>query len=98
MRYQTPVALSRVPSAIFRRMRASPGGPDTESAPAGTPHASAQNLTLGAGIREYSGRHQPLQHTAELVTPQLYLLLNNNLVLWSTSEGGFIRDIVVQKS
>jgi len=30
-------------------MRASPGGPDTESAPAGTPRTSARNLTLGAG-------------------------------------------------
>jgi hypothetical protein len=47
VRYQTPVALSRVPSAIFRRMRASPGGPYTEYAPAGTPHASARKLTLG---------------------------------------------------
>jgi hypothetical protein len=47
MCYQIPVALACVPTAIFRRMRASPGGPYTEYAPAGTPRTSAQNLTLG---------------------------------------------------
>jgi hypothetical protein len=31
-------------------MRASPGESDTESVSAGTPHASAQNLALGAGM------------------------------------------------
>jgi len=48
---QDSVALSWLPSVIFRRMHASPGGPDTESAPAGTPRTSARNLTLGRSTR-----------------------------------------------
>ena len=50
------VALSWLPSAIFRRMRASPGGPYTEYAPARTPRTSAQNLTLGDGLLYTSPR------------------------------------------
>ena len=43
------VALSRVPTAIFRRNARVARRPYTEYAPAGTPHASARNLTLGVG-------------------------------------------------
>src|SRR5262245_11802675 len=41
-------------------MRASPGGPDTESAPAGTPRTSARNLTL-AGPAVHVAPSVPLE-------------------------------------
>ena len=50
MRWRIPVALSRVPTAIFRRMHASPGESDTESVSAGTPRTSTRNLTLSVGL------------------------------------------------
>ena len=47
--YQTTGALSRVPSAIFRRNARVARRTYTEYVPAGTPHTSARNLTLGVG-------------------------------------------------
>ena len=49
MRWQTPVAYHAFRPPSFGGMRASPGREYTEYTPAGTPHASAQNLTLGVG-------------------------------------------------
>jgi hypothetical protein len=40
-------SVSSLPSATFRRNARVARRPDTESAPAGTPHASTRNLTLG---------------------------------------------------